>query len=147
MEYYKEPVVGQEIFEEDAEKASNAYLMSLVSLFISVPLPIVNLIATALFYYFNRRENDFVRWHCVQALFSQIFLVFFNSPSLYFIIKYYLKEEWPPIPVMVFIGFVVLLNVIEYIATAYAASVVRKGNNVRWVGFADLADRVVGVNK
>ena len=147
MEYHEEPLIEQQIFEEDFEKASNAYLMSLVSLMISFPLPIVNLIATTLYVNFNRRENDFVRWHCYQALFSQVFLVFFNSPSLYFIVKYYLKEEWPPIPIMVFIGFVVLLNIVEYIATAYAASVVRNGRNIRWWGFSELADRVVGVNR
>jgi uncharacterized membrane protein len=147
MEHHEEPVTVQEIFEEDFEKASNAYLMSLVSLIISFPLPIVNLIATLLYYNFSRKENDFVRWHCVQSLLSQVFLVFFNSPSLYFIISYYFKEEWPPIPVLAFIGFVVLLNLFEYIATAYAASVVRNGGNIRWWGFSQLADRVVGENK
>lgn len=36
--------------EDEAEKASNSYLMSLVALIVGLPLPIVNLLATLVFY-------------------------------------------------------------------------------------------------
>ncbi|MDP1993761.1 MAG: hypothetical protein Q8K40_00805, partial [Ignavibacteria bacterium] len=50
--------------EYEAEKASNSYLMSMVALIAGLPLPIINLIATVIFYVGNRKGSYFVRWHC-----------------------------------------------------------------------------------
>ena len=50
--------------EHEAEKASNSYLMSVIALMAGLPLPIINLIATAMFYIGNRKGPYFVRWHC-----------------------------------------------------------------------------------
>lgn len=136
-------ILMQNVSEEYRETASNAYLMSLVSLMVSLPLPIINLIATGIFLSLNQRSIYYVRWHCMQVLLSQVFILFFNTPSFYFVVKYFLKDEWPPVPIMCFIGFVILLNLIEYIITILAAIQVRKGINVRWFGFAKLTDYLV----
>ena len=50
--------------EHEAETASSSYLMSLVAIIIGLPIPIVNLAATAIFYLGNRKSTYFVRWHC-----------------------------------------------------------------------------------
>ena len=39
--------------EHESEKASNSYLMSLIALIAGLPLPIINLIATLIFYLGN----------------------------------------------------------------------------------------------
>jgi len=65
--------------EHEAEKASNSYVMSLIAIMGGLPLPIINLIATFVFYLGNRRGTYFVRWHCTQALLSQFVLLPFNS--------------------------------------------------------------------
>jgi len=54
--------------EHEAEKASNSYLMSLVALITGILLPIINLLATFIFYMGNRKGTYFVRWHCMHAL-------------------------------------------------------------------------------
>jgi len=54
--------------EHEAEKASNSYLMSLIALIAGMPLPIINLIASVIFFVGNRKGTYFVRWHCTQAL-------------------------------------------------------------------------------
>ena len=41
--------------EHEAEAASNSYLMSLIAIIVGLPLPIVNLIATFIFYLGNRK--------------------------------------------------------------------------------------------
>lgn len=133
----------QNVSEEDVETASNAYLMSLVSLMISLPLPIINLIATGIFLSLNQRSVYHVRWHCMQVLLSQVFILLFNTPSFYFVVKYFLLDEWPPIPILCFIGFVILLNIVEYIITIYTAIQIRKGLHVRWFGFAGITDYLV----
>ena len=53
--------------ESETEIASNSYLMSLIAIIVGLPLPIVNLIATFIFYLSNRKSTYFVRWHCTQA--------------------------------------------------------------------------------
>ena len=41
--------------DHEAEKASNSYLMSLIAVIAGLPLPIINLIATVIFYLGNRK--------------------------------------------------------------------------------------------
>ena len=40
--------------DHEAEKASNSYIMSLVAVVAGLPLPIINLLATLIFYMGNR---------------------------------------------------------------------------------------------
>ena len=61
--------------EHELEAASNSYLMSLLAVMAGLPFPIINLLATAVFYLANRHRTYFVRWHCTQALVSQLPLV------------------------------------------------------------------------
>ena len=72
----KKPFTYQPL-DHELEAASNSYLMSLVAIIVGVPLPIINLFATLIFYLGNRRSAYFIRWHCTQALLSQasLFLV------------------------------------------------------------------------
>ena len=67
--------------QDDREKAANAYVMSLVALMAGLPLPIVNLLATFIFFMANRKSSYFVRWHCTQALLSQFFVFVLNTIS------------------------------------------------------------------
>ena len=54
----------QEIFgfidEPDMEAASNSYLMSVVTVIVGIPLPIINLITTLVFLFANKRRGYFV---------------------------------------------------------------------------------------
>ncbi|HLB01317.1 MAG TPA: hypothetical protein VJO14_08025, partial [Bacteroidota bacterium] len=65
----------------ESEKASNSYLMSVVAVMAGLPFPVVNLLATAFFYAANRRARYFVRWHCMQALLSQVAMLAMNGPA------------------------------------------------------------------
>ena len=65
--------------EHELEAASNSYLMSLLAVMAGLPFPIINLLATVVFYLANRRRTYFVRWHCTQALVSQLPLFCTNS--------------------------------------------------------------------
>ena len=47
--------------DHESEKASNSYLMSLIAIIVGLPLPIINLIATLIFYVGNRKGAYFVR--------------------------------------------------------------------------------------
>lgn len=126
--------------ESEKEKASNSYLMSLVAVIAGLPLPIINLLATFLFYLGNRKGSYFVRWHCTQALLSQASLLFINSYGFWWTLSLIFSGE----PVSnAYIGYMLtasLFNIIELIATIQAAIKTRKGIHVRWFFYADLTD-------
>lgn len=79
--------------EHELEAASNSYLMSLLAVMAGLPFPIINLLATAVFYLANRHRTYFVRWHCTQALVSQLPLFCTNSVLFWWTVGL-LLEMW-----------------------------------------------------
>ena len=118
--------------EHEAEKASNSYIMSLVAIMGGFPLPIINLIATVIFYMGNRKGTYFVRWHCTQALLSQFFLLPFNSVGFWWTISIVFSHEMVSSNFIAYIITIFIFNLIEFIGTIYSAIVTRKGQHVEW---------------
>jgi len=126
--------------EYDAEKASNSYLMSVVALMVGLPLPIINLIATLMFYFANRKGDYFVRWHCTQVLFSQISVLCMNVAGFSWTMSILFGSNEIT---NVYIGYmltIILFNLSEFIATIYSAIQTRKGKHVEWWLFAALTN-------
>lgn len=118
--------------EHELEKASNSYLMSLIAIMGGLPLPIVNLIATLIFYLGNRKGTYFVRWHCIQALFSQLFLLPFNSVGFWWTISIIFTPETITSNYIAYMITIFIFNLIEFIGTIYTAVVTRKGQHIEW---------------
>lgn len=118
--------------ENEAEKASNSYLMSLLVLLVGLPLPIVNLIATVVFYYANRKSTFFVRWHCTQALISQIFVFIPNSIAFYWTISLLFGDSILSNQYIAYLITLFIFNVIEFVATLQSAIETRKGKQIEW---------------
>jgi uncharacterized Tic20 family protein len=118
--------------EYQAEKASNSYLMSLVAIVVGLPLPIINLIATLIFYLANRKEPYFVRWHCTQALFSQVSLVIINGIGVAWLLSIVFGDNEFNNSFFAYIAVLFVMNLIEFIATIFTAIETRKGNHVEW---------------
>ena len=126
----------------EAEKASNSYLMSLIAILVGLPLPIINLIATFIFYMANRKETYFVRWHCTQALLSQLSLWFINSFGFWWTISIIFTSETITFSYIVYIIVAIIFNISEVIATIYTAIQVRQGKHVDWWVYGDLTDLI-----
>ncbi len=118
--------------EHEAEKASNSYLMSLIALIAGLPLPIINLIATFFFYIGNRKGTFFVRWHCTQALLSQLSMLAINSFGFWWTISVVFGEEIISNKFIAYIITMLMFNVAEFIATIYTAINTRNGIHVEW---------------
>lgn len=129
--------------EHESEKASNSYLMSLIAGIAGLPLPIINLVATLFFLLGNRKASYFVRWHCNQALFSQLSLLVVNTWGFWWTMKLIFGSENISNSYIAYIILVLIVNVIEAIATVYAAVQTRKGIHVRFELFGDITDLVV----
>jgi len=134
--------LGYEPGEHEAEKASNSYLMSLVAVIAGFPVPIVNLIATVGFYLGNRKGTYFVRWHCTQALVSQLSLLFMNSAGFWWTVSIIFTDEHITSKYISYIMTVFLFNVVEFIATIYTAIKTRQGIHVSWWFYGRLTDKL-----
>lgn len=128
--------------EHEAEKASNSYLMSLIAVIVGLPLPIINLIATLVFYLGNRKGTYFVRWHCTQALLSQLSMLFINSYGFWWTISIIFSSEIITNQYLSYMIAAVIFNVIEFIATIYTAIQTRKGIHIEWWFYGGLTNLI-----
>ena len=126
--------------EHEAEKASNSYLMSLIALIAGLPLPIINLFATFVFYLANRKGTYFVRWHTTQALLSQFSLLFINSYGFWWTVSIIFTPEIITSNFIAYIMAALIFNVLEFIATIYTAITTRKGIHVEWWFYGGLTN-------
>ncbi|MFN6944923.1 MAG: DUF4870 domain-containing protein [Cytophagaceae bacterium] len=128
--------------DNEAEKASNSYVMSLVALIAGLPLPIINLIATLIFFLANRKGSYFVRWHCTQALLSQISLFIVNSTLFWWTISIIFRDTRADNQYFAYILTALLFNLTEFIFTIYTAIQTRKGIHVEWWFFGSLTNLI-----
>ena len=128
--------------EHEAEKASNSYLMSLIAFIAGLPLPIINLIATLIFYLGNRKGTYFVRWHCTQALLSQLSMLFINSFGFWWTVSIIFTEETITSKYIAYIIAALIFNLTEFIATIYTAIQTSKGIHVEWWFYGNLTNLI-----
>ena len=124
----------------EAEKASNSYLMSVVAVIAGLPLPIINLLATFIFYIGNRKGTYFVRWHCTQALLSQATVLVMNSAGFYWSLSIIFGDNHLTNDYVAYMITVVAFNIAEFIANVYAAIQTRKGHHVELWFFGPLTE-------
>jgi uncharacterized membrane protein len=126
--------------EYETEKASAGYLMSLVALIAGLPFPIINLIATVIFLFAHRKSTHFVRWHCLQAFFSQLSLVILNASAWYWTLSILFGNLSFSDYYFAYIITILIYNILELVATIYSAVYVRKGVHVKWWFFGSFTD-------
>ena len=147
MEYHQRIMMNTtefpyEISEHEAEAASNSYLMSLIAIIAGLPLPIINLIATLLFYLGNRKATYFVRWHCTQALLSQLSMLFINSYGFWWAVSIIFSDETITSRFIAYIIVALIFNITEFVATIYTAIKTRKGIHVEWWFYGNLTNLI-----
>lgn len=128
--------------DNEAEKASNGYLMSLIAIIAGLPLPIINLIATFIFYLGNRKGSYFVRWHCTQTLISQFTVLIMNSVGFSWTMSILFGDNSMSNRYMAYIITIFVFNLVEFIVTIAAAVKVRKGQHVHWWFWGTLTDLI-----
>ncbi|MFM2305785.1 MAG: hypothetical protein RLZZ367_454 [Bacteroidota bacterium] len=128
--------------DHEAERASNSYLMSLIAVIAGMPLPIINLLATLIFYMGNRKGTYFVRWHCTQALLSQLSLLLVNSTGFWWTVSIIFTSEEITSKYIAYIITAFVFNVAEFIATIYTAIQTRKGIHVKWMIYGEMTNTI-----
>jgi len=128
--------------DHEAESASNSYLMSLIAIIVGLPLPIINLLATLFFYLSNLKSTYFVRWHCTQALLSQISVLLINSYGFWWTVSIIFSDENISSNYIAYIVCVIIFNLIEFITTIYTAIQTRKGVHIEWFFYGSLTNLI-----
>lgn len=129
--------------EDESEKASNSYLLSLIAIMTGFPIPLFNLIAAVIFYFGNNKGTYFVRWHCMQVLLVQAITMIINAIGVYWALGMLLWNFTLTNNFISFILTIAIFNIIEFIATIYSAIQTRKGKHISWLIFGPLTDLLV----
>lgn len=122
------------------EQASNGYLMAIVAVIAGLPLPIVNVLASLIYYLSNLKSSYFIKWHSLQAVLAQLIIVPFNSIAWAWAFAIMWQESKVSVFFVIYIFFVLILNITEFIAVIATSSKVRNGENVRWAVVANITD-------
>ena len=128
--------------EDEKERASNCYVMSLVAVMIGLPMPIINLLATGIFYLMSRRGTFFVRWNALQALVSQVPLFIMNNILFWWTVRIlFCFTELSSVYIAYFIT-VNLYNIYDFVETVRSAVITRKGKVHRWYLYSTITDKL-----
>lgn len=134
---------SKDLKESELEKASLAYLMTLMVGFVGLPLPIVNLLGTVLYLLLNKSKSPFVRFHQMQAMLSQIPIVAMNSVGLGWTISIIWGDNSMSDLYLGYISAVVVFNLTDFIYNIIAASRVRKGEWYSFLVFGLISRKLV----
>jgi uncharacterized membrane protein len=129
-------------YEEEKERASNCYVMSLVAIMIGLPMPIINLAATGIFYLMSRRGTFFVRWNAIQALVSQIPLFVMNNILFWWTVRVLFGYTDLSSAYIAYFLTVNLYNIYDFVETVRSAMLTRKGQIHRWYLYSTITDKI-----
>jgi hypothetical protein len=128
--------------EDEKERASGCYIMSLVAVMIGLPMPIINLLATGIFYLMSRKGTFFVKWNSIQALVSQVPLFIMNNILFWWTIRIlFCFTELSSVYIAYFVT-VNLYNIYDFIETVRSAVKTRKGLIHRWYLYSTITDKI-----
>lgn len=117
----------KKVSDTQREDASNSYLMSLVAAGLGAPLPIINMLATLIFYLQTRKAPVFVKYHCMQALLSQIMLTVVNGIHFSWLMTIIFGDSEFNAIYIGFLAAVLIFNLLEFIGNVVGAIKARKG--------------------
>jgi uncharacterized membrane protein len=119
-----------QIAEREKEDAMAAYLMMFASIAIGLPIPLVNLVASVIYYLVNRKSSRFVAFHCLQALLTHLPVVFLNAAIVGWLIGILVTQAQFGPAFFWFLFFVGLANVAYIVWSIIALVHARKGRLV-----------------
>jgi uncharacterized membrane protein len=118
-----------EIPEREKEDAMGAYLMMFASLAIGLPIPLLNLIASVIYFFVNRKNGLFVAFHALQALLTHVPVVLLNAGVIGWLIGILVTpphDRFSP-AFFWYLFFVVLANIAYIVWSIVALVHARKG--------------------
>ncbi len=116
-----------EIPAGERDDAMAAYLMMFASLAIGLPLPLVNLIASLVYWLVNRKTSRFVAFHSLQSLLSHLPVTIVNAGLVAWTVAAIVGPVRFGPAFFWFLAFTVLLNVAYIVISIVALVHAHKG--------------------
>lgn len=129
--------------ESEKEKASNSYLMSVIAVMAGLPFPIINLLASIIFFVANRRAGYYVKWHCTQVLLSQLTIFIMNTVGFSWTMRIVFGSLTITNSYLAYLLTIFIFNITEFVININAAIKVRKGLPAHWWFWGALTDLIV----
>ncbi len=116
-----------QISEREKEDAMGAYFMMFAALGLGFPLPLINLIASVVYFAIHRRKSRFVAFHSLQSLLSQLPVSLITAGAIVWLIVILFTDMHFPREFLVYLVFVGLVNVLYVVFSVVALRRARKG--------------------
>lgn len=129
----------EEIPVREREDAMGAYLMMFAALAAGLPLPMLNLVASVIYYYLHRKKSRFVRFHVLQSLWSQLPVTLLNGGLVVWAVSNFIRDENFSKAFMGLLVLAVLINIVYFVLSLIAAVKARQGRFFYFVFFGKLA--------
>jgi uncharacterized membrane protein len=117
----------EEITERERDDAMGAYLMMFASLAIGLPIPLVNLIASVIYFLVNRKSSPFAAFHSLQALLTHVPVVLLNAGAVGWLIGILVSQAGFHAAFFWYLFFTVLVNLVYIIWSIVALIHASKG--------------------
>ncbi len=119
----------EEISKREKEDAMGAYLMMFAAMGAGLPLPLINLLASVIYYFINKNKSRYVAFHSFQSLVTQIPISILNAILLGWLIRSFIiaGDFVFSTAFFVYLGFVVLWNIVYMVLSIVACVKARKG--------------------
>lgn len=132
-----------DIPEREKEDAMGAYFMMFASVAIGLPLPILNLLASFIYYYLNKSKGLYVKFHTLQALLSQLPVSLLNSVGVFWLIRIFVLDMDFSNYFAGFMALIVVSNLTYLVFSIIGAVKARKGNFYYFWFFGPLSYQMV----
>jgi uncharacterized Tic20 family protein len=113
--------------ESEKENASNAYIITMMTVTLGLPFPILNLFACIGFYFLIQKKTPFTKFHSLQAITSQVPVILMNSAAIIWIIRILFQKAAISNEFISYVITVAIFNVIDIAYNIVAAMKARKG--------------------
>lgn len=140
MEKYHPVPQPDAITKREREDGMGAYLMMFAGIAAGLPLPILNLLASIIYWTVNKGKGRFVRFHCLQSLWSQLPTTLLNAGLFYWTIRNFVvdgmefnEQYWA------YLALVAVTNLLYFIFSIVAAVQARNGKMYYFLFFGRLS--------
>jgi len=116
-----------DIGENERDDAMGAYLMMFATWAVGLPLPLINLVASAIYFGVNARSSRFVAFNAFQSLTSQIFIAVINAIALAWIIAILAGGAIFPASFFTYLALAGILNILYLVFSVVAMVRARRG--------------------
>jgi uncharacterized membrane protein len=120
-----------DIAQREKDDAMASYLMMFAAWAVGLPLPLVNLVASVVYYAVNRKSSKFVAFHALQSLLSQVPVSLLNAGVVGWGIGLLVKGDttqglWP------FLGYVFFAAAVNILYLVFSIVALLQANKGRF---------------